>query len=94
MRTVNLRKERYTHYIGRSKPGQPIGLGNPYSIDAYNDRDTVIKMFEDYARTDEKVLRLISLLPKDAILGCFCAPKDCHGRIIIKLWKELHGTKE
>ena len=29
-------------------------------------------------------------LPENMILGCYCKPKNCHGDIIIKIWKELH----
>lgn len=30
-------------------------------------------------------------LPPDAVLGCWCKPKACHGDVIIKLWKELQS---
>ncbi len=92
-RVVNLHRDPYTHYIGR-----PSELSNPYSHRAskYN----VIKMataeeacesFERYARDSFEVLSAIFALPEDAVLGCFCKPKICHGDVIIKLWKELHN---
>ena len=87
MRVVNVRSERYTHYIGR-----PCALSNPFRLSAYNDRETVITMYEEYIRAEPEKLKLIANLPEDAVLGCFCHPLSCHGDIIVKIWKELHET--
>lgn len=55
----------------------------------------VIEFYEKWVRACLylAVGRAIEDLPEDAILGCFCHPKDCHGDIIIKIWKELHETR-
>jgi len=89
MKVVNLRKEKYTHYIGRGS-----GLGNPFKIGVEGKtRKEVIEAYEEYAREElnNTLGQLIYHLPKDAILGCYCKPKACHGDVIIKLWKELHN---
>ena len=87
MRVVHyLHSRDVTHYIGR-----PSIYGNPFKIDAYNDRDTVIRQYETYARVKPRVLAAIRSLPEDAVLGCWCYPKSCHGDVIIKFWKEMHG---
>ena len=51
----------------------------------------VINKYEKYARNNFVLLEKIKALPKEAVLGCFCAPLACHGDIIIKIWKELHN---
>ncbi len=87
MKVVNLRKEKFTNYIGRGSI-----FGNPYKIGVDGDRLGIINLFEGYARITPKLLLAIGNLPEDAILGCFCKPKPCHGDIMIKLWRELHGN--
>ena len=86
MKIVNLHKEKYTHYIGRGSI-----FGNPFKIGKDGNREEVIKDFERWVRLYDKLKKDIYNLPKEAILGCFCKPKTCHGDIIIKIWKELHN---
>jgi len=85
MKVVNLRKEKYTHYIGRGSV-----FGNPFRIGKDGNREEVIKKYEQWVRKSNIIMSEIYYLPEDAILGCFCKPQACHGDIIIKLWKELH----
>ena len=95
MKVINLRKEKYTHYIGRGSI-----FGNPFTIYKDGNREEVIKKYEKYARQYlnfflkhsyiSPLLLAIHDLPENAILGCYCKPQACHGDIIIKIWKELH----
>ncbi len=95
MRVVNRRREEFTHDIGR-----PFVLGNPFKIgrDANGrlwTRRQVIDLFESWVRTGSdcgEVLAAIRALPPDAVLGCWCKPKPCHGDVIVKLWHEMHAT--
>jgi len=86
MKVVHCKKEKYDVYIGR-----PMIFGNPFIIGKDGNREEVVKKFEDYARNSRALMDWISLLHENTILGCWCSPKLCHGDIIIKLWKELHG---
>lgn len=79
---VNRRYEAYDVYIGRGSP-----LGNPYPInDAIGDtRQVVIARYRLWLWAEIKAGRvtldyLRSLDGKR--LGCYCAPKYCHGDII------------
>ena len=85
MRVVHFKKEPYTVYIGR-----PSQFGNPYPLVEYP-RSEAIEKYEVYARENPKLLAAIKELDHDSVLGCWCAPRACHGDIIIKLWKELNG---
>ena len=86
MKVVNLLKEHYNMYIGRGSR-----FGNPFRIGKDGDREEVIRKYEIYARNH--LINAISSIPKEAILGCYCKPKACHGDVIIKIWKELHNEK-
>ena len=83
MRVVNLRKEKYTVYIGR-----PSIFGNPFIIGKDGSRKKVIAKYKDYALKYPNLLKAIKTLKKDDKLGCFCHPLPCHGDVIIKL-KEM-----
>lgn len=84
MIVVNLRKDKYTHYIGRGSD-----FGNPFPVKSYG-RKKCLEKYEEYARNNPALCRAIANLPEDAILGCYCVPLDCHGFIIIKLREEMH----
>jgi hypothetical protein len=69
-------------YIGRpSKWGNPFPVGNVYS------RDEALEMYERHVRDSPE---LLAALPELAgkTLGCFCAPSDCHGFVLLKLLRE------
>ena len=88
MKAVNIRKDKYTVYIGRGSV-----FGNPFKIGIEGaTREQVIKEYEDRVREEinNTLGQRIYNLPEDAILGCYCKPQACHGDIIIKIWKEMH----
>ena len=76
-------------YIGRGTP-----LGNPYRMYKEEERDIVCGAYEDWLveRIKAKDLSVIQELDKllelakqgDLVLGCFCAPRRCHGDTIKK----------
>lgn len=98
MKVVHCKKEPYDVYIGRPGP-----YGNKYSHKAIETtcaeewkptREECIAAYERDLRT------LLELEPDFVIneflrpiagktLGCWCAPKPCHGDVLIKLCKEL-----
>lgn len=81
-RVVHCKKDSYDVYIGRGSL-----WGNPFKIGKDGTRQEVIDKFEDYLRNNIELLhRLPELTNK--VLGCWCAPKACHGDVYIKLLKE------
>lgn len=82
-RVVHCKKEKYDIYIGR-----PSILGNPYTLSRNRDRDTVIKLFREYAvdrmKHDPKFAEAIRAC-RGKVLGCWCKPKACHGDVIAEL---------
>lgn len=66
-------------YIGR-----PSKWGNPYVIGRDGDRATVIAKYENYLLNSPELLgQLDELRGKDLV--CWCAPKPCHGDILVKI---------
>lgn len=103
MRVVNLRKEKYTVYIGRAGHGHDGFFGNPVKIgqqclicgERHEDRGSTLPCYEQHLRARLKTstafrTRFMELSEAD-VLGCFCKPDACHGDIMIKVWEEMHG---
>lgn len=102
-RVVNLRAEKNTHYIGRTKDS--LHFGNPFAMAnsniasvQVNGRYEAIKAFYDWLKGDahqnvEPVRRawvldnIVTLRGKT--LGCFCKPKCCHGDVLRVFLDEL-----
>jgi hypothetical protein len=91
MKVVHCKKEKYDIYIGRGKcpvSGRISRWGNPFVIGRDGDRDEVIRKYEEWIRGQRELLdSLIEL--KGQILGCWCAPKPCHGDVLVKLVEEM-----
>ena len=92
---VNLRKvdvsewikDTQNIYIGRKTQLLPASKWqNPFPI-RNNNREEVVKKFEQYLRNNRELLGELHHL-KGKNLGCWCSPKLCHGSIIQKLIQE------
>lgn len=76
---VNIKNTKADVYIGRGSK-----WGNPFKMDKNNSREDVIERYEKWIRGKPNLLKdLPELIGKK--LGCFCAPKACHGDILKKL---------
>ena len=82
-KVVHCKRERYDVYIGR--PGK---WGNPFQIGRDGTREQVIARYERWIATQPE---LLAALPELAgkTLGCWCAPKVCHGDVLARLAAEL-----
>lgn len=73
-------------YIGR-----PSRWGNPFKIGVHaEDRDQAVDMFEDWILSDfNEQLRIdVRRYLRDKNLICFCAPKRCHGDVLLRVANE------
>jgi hypothetical protein len=66
-------------YIGR-----PSKWGNPFAMRDESDRERVIALFEQYLLNSPELLAQLGEL-KGQDLVCYCAPKACHGDILLRL---------
>ena len=79
IKVVHCKKERYDVYIGR-----PSKWGNPFSIGKDGTREEVIKKYREWILNNEDLMKDLHEL-KDKVLGCWCAPRACHGDVLIEL---------
>jgi len=77
---VHVKKEPYDVYIGRGSK-----WGNPYIIGRDGDREEVIEKYRQYIVMRRKDLLNSLEEIKGKRLGCWCAPKKCHGNVLIDL---------
>ena len=96
IKLANIKKEPYDIYIGRENKW--LGLesskwANPFPMKNESMREEVLTKAEEYFRSKPD---LIAALPEleGKTLGCYCAPKKCHGEILIKLYKEFINAKD
>jgi len=82
-KVVHCKRARYDVYIGR--PGK---WGNPFQIGRDGTRAQVIARYERWLSERPE---LLAALPELAgkTLGCWCAPKACHGDVLARLAAEL-----
>lgn len=67
-------------YIGRGSP-----YGNPFKIGEDGTRVEVIEKFRRYVFNNKELLNLIRTELPGKDLVCYCAPKKCHGDIILEI---------
>lgn len=77
---VHCKKESFDVYIGR-----PSKWGNPFSIGHYGTRDEVIARYRRYLDTKPELIRDAKKELRDKVLGCWCAPKACHGDVLAEI---------
>jgi len=83
MPVVHCKKKPYDIYIGR-----PSKWGNPFVLGKDGNRDEVLQKYEEWLRQQPHLLAALPEL-KDKVLGCWCAPKKCHGDVLLKLVAEM-----
>ena len=66
-------------YIGRGSK-----WGNSFRIGIDGDRAAVIAQYERWLRSQHHLLRALDELRGRNLL-CFCAPKACHGDLLLRL---------
>lgn len=76
---VHCKKSKYDVYCGR-----PSRWGNPFELGKDGNRKQVIEKFEKWLAHNPELLKDIGEL-KGKILGCWCAPLDCHCEVLAKL---------
>ena len=82
-RVVHCKREPFDVYIGRpSKWGNPIYVKPGY--DRVADPERILARYREYvlSRPD-----LVAALPelRGKVLGCWCAPRPCHGDVLLEV---------
>lgn len=81
---VHCRTHSYTVLIDRTTP-----WGNPFKIGRDGTRDDVINKFQAWVErsTDPKATWIRAHVHElhGEVLGCWCAPRPCHGQVLAQL---------
>ncbi len=78
-KVVHCKREQHDWYIGR-----PSVWGNPFEIGKDGSREEVVAKYREWILTQPELLELLPLL-RGKVLGCWCAPKACHGDVLMEL---------
>jgi len=81
-KVVHCKRSKYDVYIGRGGP-----WGNPFEIGQDGTREEVCAKYLKYLLQNERLMAMLPSL-KGKVLGCYCAPKLCHGDIIIHVMRQ------
>ena len=79
---VHCKRARYDVYIGR-----PSKWGNPFAIGRDGTRKQVIARYERWLLTQPELVASLHEL-EGKTLGCWCAPRACHGDVLARLAAE------
>lgn len=77
---VHCKRKPCDVYIGR-----PSIWGNPFSIGRDGNRDEVIQKFREHIQNNPTLLQRCRTELKGKVLGCWCAPKHCHGDVLAEI---------
>jgi hypothetical protein len=70
-------------YIGR-----PTKWGNTFEIDKDGTREEVVAKYEKWLRNNPKLLEEAKSELRGKDLICWCAPRPCHGDVLLRLINE------
>jgi len=76
---VHCKRQPYDVYIGR-----PSRWGNPFEIGKDGTREEVIEKYRAWIVEQPELMAALPEL-RGKVLGCWCAPKSCHGDILVEL---------
>ena len=76
---VHCKRSRHDVYTGR-----PSKWGNPFQVGRDGTREEVIERYERSMLTQPELLDALPELA-DKTLGCWCAPRACHGDVLARL---------
>lgn len=82
-RVVHCKREPYDVLIDRT-----TRYGNPYPISKNRTREQAIEQFREYLYRNPKLVEQVKRELRGKVLGCWCAPKACHGDILLAVANE------
>lgn len=86
---VHCKREPYDVYIGR-----PSKYGNPFHLGKHGSREEVLAKYEEWLRDTVEGQAVLTVARKELpgkVLGCWCAPKPCHGDVLVRLIADEAG---
>ncbi len=87
-RAVHCKRERHHLYIGR-----PSKWGNPFAVGKHGARGECIALYEAWLRENTVLIAALDEL-RGLVLGCWCAPRACHGDLLVRLANASEAERE
>lgn len=83
-------------YIGRQQTQGGWALAgskwaNPFTVQACGSAEEACRRYERYVRETPALMKALPEL-RGKVLGCWCAPRPCHGHVLVKLLGELDAA--
>ncbi len=82
-RVVHCKKARFDVYIGR--PGK---WGNPIVLRHESEREAVLEKYRKWLYSQPQLVEDAMRELKGKVLGCWCAPRLCHGDVLAQIANE------
>lgn len=60
-------------------------VGNPFRLSASEQRTEVIEQYRKWLLAQPKLMEEAKAELKGKVLGCWCAPKPCHGDVLLEI---------
>lgn len=79
-RVVHLKHDPYDVRIDRQ-----THWGNPFVIGKDGTREEVIAKYRDWILSEPDIVAMVKRELRGKTLGCWCAPKACHGDVLLEL---------
>ena len=67
-------------YIGR-----PSKWGNPFPLEMFESRDKCLIAYREWLKNQPQLVAAIKTELRGKNLVCFCAPKLCHGDVLLEI---------
>lgn len=85
---VHCKRSKHDVYIGR-----PSVWGNPFKLARESERATVIAQYEEWLRNQPALVERARRELRGKVLGCWCAPRGCHGDVLARIANEDPGKE-
>ena len=93
-RAVHCKRERHHVYVGRNPRWMaPSKWGNPFVVGAHGARGECIALYEAWLRENAELFAALDELC-GMVLGCWCAPRACHGDVLARLANASTSERE
>lgn len=80
---VHCKRQPHDVYIGR-----PSKWGNPFRLNDESERDVVLSKYSEWLKTQPELVAAAKKELRGKVLGCWCAPRKCHGDVLAKIANE------
>jgi len=89
-RVLNKRTATAEQIDGGVYIGRPSKWGNPFQVDHFGGytRAEAIERFESYLRNNPRLMAAAKRELRGRDLICWCAPKACHGDVLLRIANE------